>query len=495
MTNVRTKIVCTLGPQSSSYQMILSLVKAGMNVARLNMSHGDYPTHARTIEHLRQAALETGCNLGIMADLQGPKLRIGEVKKDVQLEKGQLITICCGKQIIGDGQRISTPLAELAKGVQAGMHLLLDDGRLDLIIQNIQGQDLLCKVENGGPISSNKGIHIPQFRLQLAALTEKDRSDTIFALKQKVDFIAMSFVQEAKDIRDLRNLVKHVEYPPALIAKIEKPQALENIEAIVDQADAVMVARGDLGVETSPETVPLAQKKIISCCNARSKPVITATQMLESMVENPIPTRAEASDVANAIFDGTDAVMLSAETATGRFPLEAVKVMQRIIAATEATQSEASVHHVHQPLPNFQDKIVSGISQAACALAESTRARAIVAITFTGAMAARLSSCRPGPPVIAVSHHPHTLRSLALHRGVEGILQPNLNCPIEQALPQIEAALLAQNLVKEGDVLVITAGVPFASVRYTNTIRAAPVGESSLANPVSKKKRGSKTAA
>src|SRR6202171_133931 len=342
-----SKIVCTIGPASKSRRIVEKLLRAGMDVARLNFSHGKHEDHAANISLLRAAALEQGKTISILGDLQGPKIRTGVLAggKPVMLSAGQQFVITTAR-ILGDSTRVNTTFAQLPREVRKGDRILLSDGLIELRVMKVRGREVICKVVNGGALGENKGINLPGVKLRVPALTPKDKQDLKFALKHNADYIAVSFVRRAEDVLQAKALIRKAGKDPPVIAKLEKPEAIENLDAILRTADGVMVARGDLGVEMKPERVPVVQKMVIARAREFRRPVITATQMLESMTENPRPTRAEASDVANAIFDGSDAVMLSAETASGKYPVEAVSIMARIIE-----EAESSIEEFPRPAP------------------------------------------------------------------------------------------------------------------------------------------------
>jgi pyruvate kinase len=443
-------------------------------VARLNLSHGTHEEHARVIGLLRQAATDTGRLLGILLDLQGPKVRVGRFAKgEARLEHDQRFVIT-GRPVEGNAEIVSTTYEQLARDVHPGDRVLLDDGLMSVIVRSVDGLDVHCEVEVGGILRNNKGINIPGAALSVATITEKDFEDADFGVAQGVDFIAMSFVRHPSDIAQLREYLGRHDAPQLIVAKIEKPQALEHMEEIVAAADAIMVARGDLGVEMAPEDVPAIQKRLIASCNRAGKPVITATQMLESMVNNPRPTRAEASDVANAILDGSDAVMLSAESASGRYPVETVAVMQRIIRATEEAQRVANSPHrrQHGPLPLA---IHEGMAVTACTLAEQVDADAIVSITLSGSMSRMIAKHRPAKRIFAVSQYDRVLRQLAFTWGVQGILMEDLTSNIDDALATVEVRLRELKHVRSGDRLVLTAGLPFSERKATNMVRVDEV--------------------
>ncbi len=469
----RAKIVCTLGPSSNSLETIERLVTAGMSVARLNFSHGSHADHLQVMKYVREIEEKLGKPLAILADLQGPKIRIGHFAKGkITLKEGARFTITT-REMVGDETCVSTSYRGLSGDVGAGDILLLDDGMLALKVTQVQKGDVVCKVITGGELKDHKGINVPNAALSVSAITEKDRADAHFAIDQGVDYLAMSFVRQPEDVLSMRKMLWQRGDKTPIIAKIEKPQALDCIDDIIAAADGIMVARGDLGVEMPPENVPATQKSIIHKCKQAGKPVITATQMLESMVRNPRPTRAEASDVANAVLDGSDSVMLSAESASGRYPIEAVSVMRRIIQAIEQTKSPTydrsqMLKHWTPSHPN------EGVALAACTLSETMNS-IITTITLTGSMATLISRHRPNQPIIALSHSIEALRKLSLYWGVESMLIPNLTSNLENALFSIETHLMKNHWVKNGDFVVVTIGLPFASRQATNTLRITRV--------------------
>jgi pyruvate kinase len=473
MLNTRAKIVCTLGPASRDLDTLRRMMEAGMNVARLNFSHGTHAEHAETVRLARQAARETGRLVGIMLDLQGPKVRVGRFRAgEVLLEPGRPFTIT-GRPLEGSAEIVSTTYEHLAHDVHPGDRILLDDGLLALQVQSVEGLDVRCEVVIGGILKNNKGINIPGAALSVATITEKDFQDAAFGIAQDVDFIAMSFVRQPEDIAQLRAYLERQGGTQPIVSKIEKPQALDRIEEICAISDGVMVARGDLGVEMAPEEVPAIQKRLIALCGDLGKPVITATQMLESMVHNPRPTRAEASDVANAILDGSDAVMLSAESASGRYPVESVEVMRRIIHATETSrQAEPARRRRRGPAPMA---VHEGIAMTACTLAEQVDADAIASITLTGSMSRQIARHRPEKRIYAISQFESVLRRLALVWGVEGILMQDLTSQIDDALIDVEERLRELGLLAKGNRLVLTAGVPFSERAATNMVRVDTV--------------------
>jgi pyruvate kinase len=475
----RTKIVATIGPSSHDEEILRQLIRSGMNVARINFSHGTHETHGAVIDRVRRVAQEEKAVVAVMCDLQGPKIRIGRVADEpLMLERGDQITFTLD-DVPGENGLITLPHPEFVRDIKAGMQLLLDDGNLELVVQRVLSQSLVCEVVVGGPLSSRKGVTAPSARLSLSAITEKDRLDVEFALNKQADYLAMSFVRSQEDIRELRWLVRHLGGEIAIIAKIEKHEALENIEEIIAVSDGVMVARGDLGVETLAEEVPFHQKRIIQLCNVAGKPVITATQMLNSMVENPRPTRAEASDVYNAIVDGTDAVMLSNETAMGKYPIEAVKTMATIAVIAEQgiwANRPPQNRTVTRPNTEGREAISDAISQATCQIAEALGSRVIVTSTLTGYTTRRVAKERPRTPILCVTPSEITYRRMALVWGVLPLLIPEFRTIDEMIKTVIRAAQEAE-LVARGDNLVLIAGVPFGVGGQTNFLKIHIVGE------------------
>ncbi len=465
----RTKIIATIGPASSSAAVIAKLIRAGMDVARLNFSHGERKDHKKRIRLIRQEAARAGKQIAIIQDLQGPKIRVGVMQNDaVTLKRGDMPTLT-SSSVIGSPSVITVTYRHLARDLRAGDAILFDDGRLELTMVKKTVGGILAKVIRGGILKSHKGVNIPGSHLAIPSITSKDKEDIIFGIEQGVDYVALSFVRSADDIENAKRFIRTIGADIPIIAKIEKPEAIENLDAIIKAADGIMVARGDLGVEMPPEQVPLLQKKIITACNKAEKPVITATQMLESMIENPQPTRAEASDVANAILDGTDCVMLSGETAAGKYPVQAVEVMARI-----ATQVETSL----SPVP--ADRDISGVgesvSHAASRAAEEQRARAIVTFTQSGATALLVSKHRPTVPIIAATPFEKIARRISLYWGVMPVIVKTRQTT-DDMIAAVEGAMLRRKLVKQRDLIVITAGVPIGEAGSTNMMKIHRVGE------------------
>jgi pyruvate kinase len=455
------------------------MIRAGMDVARINFSHGDQQAHGETIALVRRIAYEEGAVVAIMCDIQGPKIRIGKVPNEpLLLAQGEQITLALNGASENGERVIPLPHPEFIQDIKPDTHLLLDDGQIELVVRKATDKELVCEVLVGGPLSSRKGVMAPNARLSLSAITEKDREDITFALAQNTDYIAMSFVRSENDIRELRWLVKHLGGNTGVVAKIEKHEALENIAAIIEASDAVMVARGDLGLEIPPQEVPRYQKEIIRQCNAAGKPVITATQMLSSMVDNPRPTRAEASDVYNAILDGSDAVMLSNETASGHYPVEAVDMMAHIATIAEEGfwANRPQERRVHTPDVKGREAISDAVAQAACEIAEALSAKALVTLTLTGYTTRRVAKERPRTPILCITPNETTLRRMALTWGVLPLLIPQFNTMDEMTNVVVRTAYDAK-LVERGDSLVLIAGVPFGVGGQTNFLKIHIVGE------------------
>src|SRR5258707_821867 len=471
MSSRHSKIVCTLGPATNSPRMIRRLLEAGMDVARLNFSHGTHETHAQSIAMVHTAAAELGKTVGILADLQGPKIRTGALAGGgtVNLRSGQQFIITTAK-ILGDSTRVNTTFRPLPREVKAGDRILLSDGLIELRVEKTRGQEVICRVVNGGALGEHKGINLPGVKLRVPALTPKDREDLRFALAHNVDFIAASFVRRPEDVLLAKALIRRAKKDTPVISKLEKPEAIENLEGILRVSDGVMVARGDLGVEMNPERVPVVQKTIIARAREFRRPVITATQMLESMTENPRPTRAEASDVANAIFDGSDAVMLSAETASGKYPVEAVSMMARIIE-----EAEASIPEFTRPPSQEKLKVAETVAELVCHASRELHMKWIVVFTHSGFTARLISRYRPLVPIAAFSPDPETRRRLALVWGVAPLAIPDLR-KVDQLAEISEKRLLEEKLVRKGDVIAIVAGTPMGVRGTTNFMKFHVIG-------------------
>jgi pyruvate kinase len=466
-----SKIVCTIGPASCSPRMISRLLQAGMDVARLNFSHSTHSEHAQNIATLRAAAVEQEKPIAILADLQGPKIRTGPLagSRPVQLRTGQRFVITTAR-VLGDTTRVSTTFRPLPSEVHRGNRILLSDGLIELRVLQVRSPEVICEVVNGGALGEHKGINLPGIKLRVPALTPKDREDLAFALKHGANYIAVSFVRRPEDVLLAKSLVRRAGKTTPVIAKLEKPEAIENLDDILRASDGVMVARGDLGVEMSPERVPVVQKTIIARARHFRRPVITATQMLESMTENPRPTRAEASDVANAIFDGSDAVMLSAETASGKYPVEAVSMMARIIE-----EAEASDWQPPRRVPMEKLKVPETVAELVCHASRELHMKLIAVFTHSG-FTARLVSCyRPSVPIIAFSPEADTRRRMALIWGVMPRHIPDVR-KIDGLAAISEKRLLEERLVRKGDVIGIVAGTPMGIRGTTNFMKFHVIG-------------------
>ncbi len=469
---IRTKIVATIGPASNSPEMLHKLVAAGINVARLNFSHGNYETHSEAIRNIRSVARTLNRSVGILLDLQGPKIRVGKLEngEPVRLKRNAAFAIT-STPMAGTAQMVSTTYQNLHSDVQPGDTILLDDGLIRLVVESKTRDTVNCKVIHGGMLNENKGINLPGVKVSAPSLTDKDIRDVNFGIKNGVDFFALSFVRRAEDLDMIKAIMKRQGVNIPVIAKIEKPEAVDNLEAIMDTADGIMVARGDLGVEMQPELVPIIQKKIISAAVRKNKPVITATQMLETMSANPIPTRAEASDVANAIFDGTDAVMLSGETASGKYPVKAVQMMVKI-----AEQSESSPFlrvNLHYD-SDTADPVTHAVAQSAVNILQEVNARCIIAFSVSGGTSKQISKQRPSKPVYAFSSRMDTYHRLSLLWGIT----PMFIADIENAVRLVkssESLLIGKNCVQNGDLVVLVIGMGLKA-GSTNIIKLHRVG-------------------
>jgi pyruvate kinase len=470
----RAKIVATLGPATSNESIFRELLRAGLDVARLNFSHGTHPEKLKLIEMVRKTAREENKSVCILGDLQGPKIRTGRLKNriPVQLKAGQRLTIT-PRDILGTSSVIATTFPTLAENLEPGARILLSDGLIELRVLQIPGEEVDCEVINGGMLGEHKGINLPGIPVRVPSLTEKDEEDLEFGMKHGIDAIAVSFVRTAEDVRHVRFRVAALGLETWIIAKLEKPQAIENLEAILENADGIMVARGDLGVEMPPEKVPAIQKHVIRRAAEYRKPVITATQMLESMIDNPRPTRAEASDVANAIYDGTDAVMLSGETAAGKYPVEAVKMMAKIVSETESNLRETD--HWDIPHNRVRLSIAETICESAAHAAEDLDVSAIAVFTESGTTARQLSKYRPKPPIYALSSVDAVIHRMSMLWGVHPIKCPKLHTA-EQMVDQAESLLEQGGFVKPKEILGIVAGTQTRS-GSTNFLRLHVLGD------------------
>jgi pyruvate kinase len=461
----RTKIVATLGPASATSDLVTGLAKAGMDGARLNFSHGTHEEHAANARLVRAAQEEVGRPIALIADLQGPKLRIGELDEPMSLSAGEKVVVT--GDAASDGELPVRP-SVVGQVLQPGHDVLIDDGLVRLRVEAVERGAARCAVVVGGTVAAHKGVNVPGVPVPIPSITRKDAEDLEFALGLGVDFVALSFVRSAADVRDLKALIEQAGSHAHLIAKIEKAEAVDALVAILDEADVVMVARGDLGVEIGPEVVPLLQKRIIKAALDRGKPVITATQMLESMVHQPEPTRAEASDIANAILDGTSALMLSEETAIGDYPLESVQTMDRIALAIEP-----SIEYRHQfPQPGDEPTVNEAMSNAACDLAETLGAKAILVPTFTGRTASVVARLRPRRPVVGLSHQDYALQHMALEWGVMPVRMSEA-ADVEELWSNSLASGRRTGLLEEGDLVVLTAGTAVNIPGTTDMIKLA----------------------
>jgi pyruvate kinase len=460
----RTKIVATVGPACASPERLAALARAGMDGARLNLSHGSHDEHAERARLVRDTQEELGRPLALIADLQGPKLRVGELPGPITLVDGDEVVVV-GEEAASNGELPVSP-AVIGEVLQPGHEVLIDDGLVRLRVERVEDGRARCAVLTGGRVSAHKGVNVPGVPVPIPSLTRKDMDDLDFALDLGVDYVALSFVRSAADVRDLRDLIDQAGSHAHVIAKIEKAEAVDALGAVLTEADGVMVARGDLGVEIGPAIVPLVQKRIIVAALESGKPVITATQMLESMIHQPEPTRAEASDVANAILDGTSALMLSGETAIGEYPVEAVAYMDRIARAVEP-----SLGYRHQLPEASEDPTVGqAVSNAACDLAEALGAKAMLVPTFTGRTASAVARLRPRRPVVGLTHQPYAVQQMAIEWGVTPVLIPEAS-DVEDLWERSLDAARAIGLVEPGDRVVITAGTAVNLPGSTNVIK------------------------
>jgi pyruvate kinase len=475
--NRNAKIVATIGPASQSDEVIEELLRVGMNVARMNFSHGTHDEHAQRIASIRKVSEKLGIAVGILQDLQGPKIRVGDLPVPIQLFEGEVVNLYAANTVPppGNEQQIPVDFRQLFDSVQISERLLLDDGRLALEVVSVKENALTARVVVGGLLSAHKGINLPGVRLRIAGFTEKDEADLAFGMSQNVDAVAVSFVRSAEDVRKVRSAMERLsdgKRIPYLIAKLEKPEALDDLDAILDVVDGVMVARGDLGVELPPERVPALQKYIIQAANRRAKLVITATQMLESMISNLLPTRAEASDVANAIFDGTDAVMLSAESASGKYPVQAVQMMDRIVCEAESHFLEWG--KALDAIQGFDTNDAASMARAAQVLANDKNVAAVACFTTQGQTAWLMAKIRPKAPILAFTPDKDTYRRLAFLWGVKPHLVPYAHT-LEDMLRYLDDALM--KTVHPGDQVVLVCGFPVGAMVAPNMALLHTVGE------------------
>lgn len=473
-TDRRTKIVCTIGPSSNTREKIRQLVEHGMNVARLNFSHGSHEDHKEVIEHIRSVASELQYSIPVLMDLQGPKIRVGQMKDGKQeLKSGEFITIT-PDDVEGTNEIVPIDYPNLPKDAREGNTILMDDGLLALEIVKNNGETLTARVIDGGILKSRKGVNLPNVDISMPSLTQKDIDDLEFGLEQDVDLVAMSFVRSAGDMQEIISRVRAKGSNAGIVAKIEKPEAVEVIDEIIEESDAIMVARGDLGIEIPSERVPLIQKNIIDRCRVVGKPVITATQMLESMIQNPRATRAESSDVANAVLDGTDAVMLSGETAIGEYPVEAVKSMVKI-----CNSIEDNAPHLYNSLryrkPEWKEKqVIESLAYSCVSIAENVDAKIISTITHSGNTARRIAKFRPKVPIIAFTESQKVRRQLNLVWGVQSVRLEQI-FDTDKSVRLMEDYLKENGMVNSGDRVIIATGMPIAKRGRTNMIKVSTI--------------------
>ena len=465
----KTKIIGTIGPAIRDPEKIADLIRSGMDVARLNFSHGTHEEHQSHIEAIREGSRIADSPLAILADLCGPKIRLGVIEKEFDIRSGETVVVSASPESYGgDHAVLPTEYAELPTDVKPGDRILLDDGLLQLAVREISGQHVFCEVIDGGTVKSRKGMNLPHVAVSARSVTEKDIYDLDFIVTKDIDYLALSFVRDADDIRHLKRLLRERNCSIPVIAKIEKPEAIENIDEIIDETDMIMVARGDLGVEMPPQDVPVLQKMIIAKCIERNKPVITATQMLDSMIHNPRPTRAEASDVANAVFDGSDAVMLSGETSVGKYPVNAVKTMDQIIRSAEKAKNPPTLTGRRREEAVIPD--ANNICRSACIIAEYANAKAIIAITQSGHTPKMLSMYRPDIPILAFSQNLKTIRSLNIVWGVQGELIDEVS-DTDSTLRATKERAVALGYLSPGDKVVYVTGIPLLESKEANMVK------------------------
>ena len=463
----KTKIVATVGPTSNTKEMLHSLIKEGVDVFRLNFSHGTHADHLKVINFVRELNQELGTRICLLQDLQGPKIRVNEMEPNVVIERGQELVITT-RELVGNREIVSTSYKSLPTDVKKGDMILIDDGKIELKVTEVRDGDVVTEVVYGGPLKSRKGINLPFTKVSAPSLTEKDLEDLTFGLLHNVDWIALSFVRKAEDIHSIRSIIDKHKAAARIIAKIEKPEALSNIDEIIAATDAVMVARGDLGVEIWMEEVPMVQKMLVEKCNKAGKPVIVATQMMESMIENPRPTRAETNDVANAVMDGADALMLSAETASGKYPLEVIRSMVRTIASVEKNPSiYFRFREVDKKSPTY---IHDNFVLAACKLAKDVGAKAIVGMTQSGYTAYQSSAYRPNANIFVFTSNESLLNKINLVWGSQAYHYNKTNST-DETIADVEKVLKSDGHVKSGDIIIILASMPIMEKARTNTIK------------------------
>ncbi|ELR72335.1 Pyruvate kinase [Fulvivirga imtechensis AK7] len=463
----KTKIIATVGPASNEKEMLRKLIKEGVDIFRLNFSHGTHADHEKVVQYVRELNDEMDTHVCLLQDLQGPKIRVGEVESGAKLKAGQIFTITT-EEVVGNSERASTVYQDLPKDVGVGDMVLIDDGKIELKVKEINATEVITEVVHGGKLKSRKGINMPYTKVSAPSLTDKDIKDLEFGLKHEVEWIALSFVRTADDIHNLRKRITDAGRQSKIVAKVEKPEAIRNIDGIIEATDAVMVARGDLGVEIFMEEVPMAQKMIVRKCNKLAKPVIIATQMMESMIENPRPTRAETNDVANAVMDGADALMLSAETAAGAFPVQVIRSMVKTITSVER---EADVYFKHD-LPEQGDPLFynNTLVLAACRLAKASRAKAIIGMTQSGYTAFKLSSHRPKANIFIFTSNRPLLNTINLIWGVRGYYYDK-EVSTDDTFADIEQILKERGHINPGDAFITTASMPIHARGRTNTVK------------------------
>ncbi|MDC7238901.1 MAG: pyruvate kinase [Spirochaetales bacterium] len=463
----RTKIIGTIGPACRDPEVLQKMIEAGLNVARINCSHGEPEELLELIDYVNKTSDKLDCPLPILADLSGPKIRLGVLPGDIPVKKDEILTLCSdpGNK---DTSKFTAGYPGLADDLSPGHRILVDDGLIELRVVRVESPDIVCRVMNDGILKSRKGINLPGVPISLSALTPKDRRDVEALVNTKIDYIALSFVRRGEDIRELRELLKQHGCHLPIVAKVEKPEAMDDLQSIVEEADIIMVARGDLGVEIPAEDVPVAQKRIISLCNSENKPVITATQMLDSMITNPRPTRAEASDVANAVFDGTDAVMLSGETSVGQYPVDAVRTMKQIVKTAEINMTQERVVFLRRK-ENLKSQEAL-ICHAACVMAEQAEAKHMIAITQSGRTAQLLSQYRTSIPVLAFTQSERTIRYLGI---VWGVIPEKIETVTDTDSTLKEALALAsqRGYLTAGDTVIYATGIPLLESKSTNMIK------------------------
>lgn len=467
----KTKIVATVGPASSSKDMLRALIKEGVDIFRLNFSHGKHEDHQKVVDAVRELNKEMGTQVALLQDLQGPKIRVNDVAEGTEIVRGQELTITT-RQLNGNNEIVSTSYEGLPKDVKIGDMILIDDGKLELKVKEVRDNDVICEVVYGGPLKPRKGINLPFSKVSAPSLTEKDLADLEFGLKNNVEWVALSFVRKPKDIEILRFIIDSKKSTTRIVAKIEKPEAIENIDEIIAATDAVMVARGDLGVEIWMEEVPMVQKMLVQKCNKASKPVIVATQMMESMIENPRPTRAETNDVANAVMDGADALMLSAETAAGKYPIEVIRSMVRTIGSVE---KQGNIFYKFQDVnPESPNYLSESLILTACKLAKDVKAKAIVAMTQLGYAAYKASSHRPNTNIFAFTSNPHIINTMNLVWGTRAYHYDKASST-DETISDVEQILKKDGHVTTGDIFIILASMPIQERGRANMIKVHTV--------------------